>query len=111
MKICNELLREQGITVYRPCETCGSGPCERREDLPSAHLAKTDNGGPAYPGIIGPPKEYAQGMSLRDFFASQALAIIPGRSWAHLGSDEKIISSWAQTAYLVADAMLKAREA
>ena len=68
------------------------------------------DGGPAYP-VIGAPgasQDY-QGMSLRDYFAGQALA---GFTAAH---DEE--GTWmsdpvcaAREAYLTADAMLAERE-
>lgn len=50
-----------------------------------------------------------QGMSLRDYFAGQAIASIPVRNWDHLGKDADIITAWAVCAYAVADAMLLAR--
>lgn len=50
-----------------------------------------------------------KGMSLRDWFAGQALSSIPNRSWDHLGKDENIVAAWATLAYAVADAMLLAR--
>ena len=34
--------------------------------------SKINDGGPAFPGIIGPPSEFALGMSLRDYFAVHA---------------------------------------
>lgn len=72
----------------------------------SAH----DNGGPAFPFIQvtqteeGPFVQGNSGMSLRDYFAAQALAgfmSIPG------GSDPKIDAAYA---YRIADAMLAARK-
>ena len=50
------------------------------------------------------------GMTLRDYFAGQALAIIPLRDWSHLGHEaslEYITEAWARCAYAAADAMLK----
>lgn len=51
-----------------------------------------------------------QGMSLRDWFAGQAIASIPNRAWDDSGGPEAVITAWARCAYAVADAMLKARE-
>lgn len=55
--------------------------------------------------------ENQDGMTLRDWFAGQALASIPLRRWEQNGiEDEEIITKWARCAYLVADAMIKERE-
>jgi hypothetical protein len=51
---------------------------------------------------------YTTGMSLRDYFAAKAMAALI----AHPDSDgDKPPSVFANTAYTMADAMLKAREA
>lgn len=44
---------------------------------------------------------YAQhpGMSLRDWFAGQALSGITQRAWGHVGNDGDIIAAWARCAY------------
>jgi hypothetical protein len=59
------------------------------------------------------PRSYSadghNGMTLRDWFAGQAMASIPNRSWDHLGKDADIVVAWATLAYAVADAMLQAR--
>ena len=66
------------------------------------------DGGPAFPGPTfsrgGHPTGHAMGMTLRDYFAGQALAGQDGDAHARLGP-QKI----AQRAYYVADAMLAAR--
>ncbi len=68
-----------------------------------------NDGGPAFPecesGEFGPyiPKE--QGMSLRDYFAGQALA---AHSWR---IREPLFGDVASDCYRFADAMLKARAA
>jgi hypothetical protein len=69
----------------------------------------TDTGGPAFPFGTA----YA-GMTLRDYFAAQALtgaqiwdAVLNGKNAQFSGGVEKL----AEAAYAVADAMLKAREA
>ena len=48
-------------------------------------------------------------MELRDYFAGQAIASIPIRSWDHIGGDEARIKAWARCAYAVSDAMIEAR--
>lgn len=63
-------------------------------------------GGPAFP--VADPCEHG-GMTLRDYFAGQALASIPMRSWDDIGSGQTLIKAWAKCAYAVADAMLVAR--
>lgn len=78
-------------------------------------MDKINDGGPAFPFIEqnadGSPYTQTPGMSLRDHFAGQALALLGGRAWDHIeGSDRAIVKAWAQTAYVVADAMLAARE-
>lgn len=51
------------------------------------------------------------GMTLRDWFAGQALCSIPLRNWDAENRDpSEVISSWARCAYNVADAMLDARK-
>ncbi len=68
-----------------------------------------NNGGPAFPipGGSSPfkPDNGYDGMSLRDWFAGQALAGILANT-ARLG----IIEEAASTAYAYADAMLAARQ-
>jgi hypothetical protein len=70
--------------------------------------ADTNTGGPAFPYGTA----YA-GMTLRDYFAAQALtgaqiwdAVLNGKNSQFSGGVEKL----AETAYAVADAMLKARQ-
>lgn len=51
------------------------------------------------------------GMSLRDYFAAKALVGLGGPSHlSNIDSRDIAYKGWAQNAYLVADAMLKARE-
>jgi len=82
--------------------------------------ATHNDGGPAFPrhyGTMscGEKKEqlWSDGMTLRDYFAGQALAAIPlrddGKRAPH--EDRKQEAMWVATAaYRYADAMLKARE-
>jgi hypothetical protein len=64
---------------------------------------------PAFPLGCDAAREHETGMSLRDYFAGQAIASIPIRNWDHLGKDADIITAWARCAYAIADAMLLAR--
>lgn len=67
-------------------------------------MSETDDGGPAFPIMDSGGGGYC-GMTLRDYFAGQALAggdASPGCEWKH--------ERWASYAYRVADAMLKARD-
>lgn len=74
-----------------------------------------DHGGPAFPvqefdQISGQMVDQNLGMSLRDYFAGKALAgFIAARLPDHSGQDGEAFL--AADAYIVADAMLKAREA
>lgn len=57
-----------------------------------------NNGGPAFP-----TRDYDPGMTLRDYFAGQALA----NSYSQDANNDKLVAKWA---YQVADAMLEARK-
>ena len=48
--------------------------------------------------------ECAEGMTLRDWFAGQALAMLP-----HIGETTLLWDEWAHEAYALADAMLTER--
>lgn len=78
------------------------------------------DGGPAFPmnqaeGIsfktVDEWQRGMRGMSLRDYFAAEAMGPILGdfRSWMHDG--ETLAVSVARNAYEMADAMLKERQA
>lgn len=75
-------------------------------------MSKIKNGGPAYPavGIVSgdnynpATKLYYKGMTLRDWFAGQALVGLSIRREGKCDADD------AENAYRLADAMLKARE-
>ena len=66
----------------------------------------TNTGGPAFPIVIdiGQGVEWHKGMTLRDYFAAKAMQALLTRR--PLSGGEV-----ARDAYIIADAMLKAREA
>ena len=75
-----------------------------------------DNGGPAFPrpGLYEPDSEFLadagwQGMSLRDWFAGQALAGLINTADFDRYEGNSLISNLASIAYGTADAMLEAR--
>ena len=66
----------------------------------------TNDGGPAFPCVgegVGDPMYHDPGMTLRDYFAGQALAGVM------VASPEGGWCGWAHDAYKLADAMLAAR--
>jgi hypothetical protein len=76
-------------------------------------MKDTHQGGPAFPQQTNSLLSYS-GMTLRDYFAAQALtgaqiwdAVLNGEKAQFCGGVDKL----AEVAYAVADAMLKAREA
>lgn len=76
-------------------------------------MSKTNDGGPAFPASWHPemgwsPRDTPPGMSLRDWFAGQALT---GYVAAHSGPDVAVPEekSAAINAYIYADAMLAVR--
>jgi hypothetical protein len=80
-------------------------------------MSNTNTGGPAFPEIRihggdnynAPTKVYYGGMTLRDYFAAKAMqALIIANGPAPQGGWPTYAE---RTAYLVADAMLKARQA
>ena len=64
-------------------------------------MAKHDNGGPAFPAQWDDKDN--EGMTLRDWFAGQALA----NRYTQDENNEQKVAQWA---YLVADAMIAERE-
>ena len=69
---------------------------------------KIDDGGPAFPSACG-SKKCDDGMTLRDWFAGQALAGSYA-AWMAECRDTNVSSvNMAAECYLIADAMLKAR--
>jgi hypothetical protein len=70
-------------------------------------MSKTNNGGPAFPANFYDDKghfiEATDGMTLRDYFAANAMQAI-------VGLDNCDDEDCAKQAYALADAMLKARQ-
>ena len=63
---------------------------------------KINDGGPVFPSEIG---TISKGISLRDYFAAKAM-----QSYlVDKDRDSFTYDQWAQAAYFMADAMLKAR--
>jgi hypothetical protein len=73
------------------------------------------DGGQAFPATASSVMGWQPGMSLRDYFAAQAMAGIQSNAWQMdaldktLKSGEAVQRVIAQTAYQIADAMLAAR--
>ena len=67
---------------------------------------------PAFPLeiIYTQENEKFNGMTLRDYFAAKAMQGLMGRVWGDLPTDE-LFAVWAKSAYTLADAMMKVREA
>ncbi len=62
---------------------------------------KINDGGPAFPS----PHYHGYGMTLRDYFAAKAIEGLIAYK-----SEDAPLKKMANTAYKIADAMLKARE-
>jgi hypothetical protein len=70
-------------------------------------MSNTDTGGPAFPNVT-PTRIYAEGMTLRDYFAAKAMQGLIGSPLCEASFS---VNKKAEDAYLIADAMLKARQA
>ena len=76
-------------------------------------MSNTNTGGPAFPlQSIGP--DFApgySGMSLRDYFAAKAMQTLLGSEYtSEHGLHEGWMGALAHESYMVADAMMKARQ-
>ena len=65
-----------------------------------------NTGGPAFPTGTGGNTPYSNGMTLRDYFAGQAMAAVN----LGIGVSDEYYRKTAKHCYAVADAMLKERE-
>ena len=73
-------------------------------------MTQIDNGGPAFPLAASFNDHKVYGMSLRDWFAGQALTAVIRRGGAYLPSvDDTPEDYFARAAYAQADAMIAAR--
>lgn len=76
-------------------------------------MTKIKDGGPAFPRMPNPLNiEGERGMSLRDYFAGQALmGLLSGNDdYTNVPVGEGVHNHVAKNCYAFADAMLKARE-
>lgn len=75
---------------------------------------KINDGGPAFPTTgegYGYSRYSQYGMSLRDWFAGQAVgALIAGRDSSFIPDAHEKMAAWARAAYSVADEMIAERE-
>jgi hypothetical protein len=70
-----------------------------------------DDGGHAFPADAS-TNLFSRGMTLRDYFAAKAMQGLMGRSWCDAAGNapDNIYQIWSESAYAIADAMLKARQ-
>ena len=75
----------------------------------------TDTGGPAFPCHPGIENPIYDGMTLRDYFAAKVIqGICANPDDIHVPEDEtydQYVDEISRSAYKIADAMLKARQA
>lgn len=91
------------------CDHAVAGPCDRADCEVRPARVVLDDGGQAFPAA-DPGMNGTYGMTLRDWFAGQALAGVVERCAADtLMPGEDIEHLFARRAYQVADAMLAAR--
>lgn len=69
-------------------------------------MTQRNDGGVAFPACNEANMNQTMGMTLRDWFAGQALGALASDIW-----NEEDAKKLPTAAYLIADAMLKAREA
>ena len=76
---------------------------------------KTETGGPAFPCHPGIENPIYDGMTLRDYFAAKVIqGICANPDDIHVPEDEtydQYVDEISRSAYKIADAMLKARQA
>lgn len=69
-----------------------------------------ETGGPAFPAMHFDLTEHEHGMSLRDYFAAKAITMFEWSLTTQPNGKNIMDSFAAEQCYMVADAMLKARE-
>ena len=77
-------------------------------------MSNTNTGGPAFPVqsvYIEDQQTNSQGMTLRDYFATQAMQGLIASPRGTPDGKDATDAYYAKAAYVMADAMLKAREA
>jgi len=67
------------------------------------------DGGFAFPGVIGNPKEQSSGMTLRDWYAGRAIPVVCDALDKGYFEADDYADAIAEFCYEIADAMLKAR--
>lgn len=73
-------------------------------------MTKKNDGGAAFPMSSGPTNYAEHGMSLRDWFAGQAMSGLIGRLEGKTDRLEEIGRVVSVAAYVIADAMLADRD-
>ena len=75
-------------------------------------MSNTNTGGPAFPHIDSGCGRFEEGMTLRDYFAAKAMeALMTSDKYGGIVGINNYEHNRAKDAYMVADAMLKARGA
>ena len=69
-------------------------------------MSKINDGGPAFPAVLGPVTEPGSGMSLRDWFAGQVIQGVLRPASTAFRLDWHELAGWA---YGLADALLAER--
>ena len=69
----------------------------------------TNTGGPAFPAPAGVAHITDQGMTLRDYFAAKAMQALIASPRGTPDGRDATDQYYAKNAYIMADAMLKAR--
>lgn len=94
--------------------TCG--PIRAEQDRGLAWDSRASEGGSAFPFECSPLRNASDGMSLRDYFAGQALIANTSDNMLTLitktaDQQQPLIDGLAKACYQLADAMIKARAA
>ena len=69
-------------------------------------MSNTNTGGPAFPFVCDADFDYGTGMTLRDYFAAKAMQGFMANKSNPMHYQPEEDGQWA---YMIADAMLKAR--